>query len=1007
MNSGSYLLKKRKRDYPIKDSQIYDERNKITIFKHLPFLLNEVMEKTEEEKIEEDNYKKLIAFLGKKKVDEVIDKNKFSKWAEINDISNVFLKDKNEYGFLLTYKQNCYETLFIYKTPKILGQIFNEKLIIDLCYTNIQSNNALIREKDLDVETYAILNDSKDFDNIINKNVEFLKARVILYILNNKIKFNLDSLLPDNLFVNYKETSEKEKPISINLGYFYYFDIMPASQKEYYFIKSSNRKDLNNKLIEFILSPEKTTFYMTGVCGIGKSSSLIYFSSLNIFHIFYFNFKSIFKQKEENTKKIIKYEIMRFFSLDYKSDNDIIKSINNLVNNINIENLQDFLNNLVKYFLDFYGQEREKVLILDQYFEKIKGFDLNIFLSEIKENQNFKIIISTSLDNDFTKEGINHSLNYENNTEFKMHFYSNLLSDIRDTCLMLEKEENEQIKKELIKYGNIPKYYYLLKESNNQKLESINTELEKDIKLSISKDISLIIEIICLIKNNYIFNSNNIKDMLNIFFLKNISITKRNIYYIYDSNINAYIFYKDSKYKDKIKVSKLYEKFLIYYINNEKQELTDAINEHFYFDDFPEDILNIDFNPEKKIGNKIYNKFFEHIMKYKNNNMRHMNGIITIYKLDFIFPYIEVIFYKIIYDFINYSINNLSYLISLGSEGGIFEILVTYDILSKQKLLDISITDFIKVKSLVPVNYSLKFFSHRQKAKLFLKGKKNKINYDIEKLIGEKSTNKINLEKKGILIIQENTNGKYYDIGILIPLNDEVEDKEDDENNAKIKFILLLLQISINKPREKWLLYTEHEINFYFVKKKLESIYNIEITSGYFYYILKKENGKIIDTNTYNNNTGKCLLYDIEKGFSNDIKHLLNTNSFITKRFRLFNESTLIKSDKLSNNILTTKINAMLMNTFKTPSEIVFKILKENIRNENEDKSVTKRQFHIIGNDDMLDNIQDMTAFFIFLQKKDNILNIYITGKKKEVITNMNSLSINTCIVSDYEVILI
>ena len=196
-----------------------------------------------------------------------------------------------------------------------------------------------------------------------------------------------------------------------------------------------------------------------------------------------------------------------------------------------------------------------------------------------------------------------------------------------------------------------------------------------------------------------------------------------------------------------------------------------------------------------------------------------MNGIITIYKLDFIFPYIEVIFYKIIYDFINYSINNLSYLISLGSEGGIFEILVTYDILSKQKLLDISITDFIKVKSLVPVNYSLKFFSHRQKAKLFLKGKKNRSDYDIEKLIGEKSTNKINVENKGILILQENTNGKYYDIGILIPLNDEVEDKEDDENNAKIKFILLLLQISINKPREKWLLYTEHEINFYFVKK--------------------------------------------------------------------------------------------------------------------------------------------------------------------------------------------
>ena len=72
----------------------------------------------------------------------------------------------------------------------------------------------------------------------------------------------------------------------------------------------------------------------------------------------------------------------------------------------------------------------------------------------------------------------------------------------------------------------------------------------------------------------------------------------------------------------------------------------------------------------------------------------------------------------------------------------------------------------------------------------------------------------------GILIIQENSNGKYYDIGILIPVNDN-EDNNNNSTNIKRKFKLLLAQISINKPKEKWLLNTEHEINFYFAKKNL------------------------------------------------------------------------------------------------------------------------------------------------------------------------------------------
>lgn len=98
----------------------------------------------------------------------------------------------------------------------------------------------------------------------------------------------------------------------------------------------------------------------------------------------------------------------------------------------------------------------------------------------------------------------------------------------------------------------------------------------------------------------------------------------------------------------------------------------------------------------------------------------------------------------------NFCIKNLSYLITLGSEGGIFEILVIYDILFNQKFFDISVPDFIRVKSIVSQNYSLKFFSHRQKEKLYKKGKINKVDYDIEKLIDEAGDNKINFGNNGI-----------------------------------------------------------------------------------------------------------------------------------------------------------------------------------------------------------------------------------------------------------------
>lgn len=363
------------------------------------------------------------------------------------------------------------------------------------------------------------------------------------------------------------------------------------------------------------------------------------------------------------------------------------------------------------------------------------------------------------------------------------------------------------------------------------------------------------------------------------------------------------------------------------------------------------------------------------------------------FNINFLFSYIEILFYQIIFDYITHSLKNLDNLINLSTEGGIFEILVIYNIISKQKFFEIEIHNFIKIKSFIPPKYSIKFFSYRQKEKLFKKGIDNKQDYILSELIGEKNKQKINLENIAYLVLQKSSNGKYYDIGILIPLEDN-----NNQLNSKKKFKLILLQISINKNKDKWLTNSEHEINLFFVKNNLENIYNIEIASGFFYYVLKKENNIIIDNITYTENKEKCLFYDLKKGFSKNIE-LFNSHSFITNKFLIFNEASLLKNDKNIDSI--EKIERMIKSDFKNINDELFETIKNYLKNENDKNEISKEQFHIIGNEDMGNTFKSLTSFFIFIKKKIKSSILYLNAQKKEI---NEIIKENLCIVSDYEI---
>ena len=983
--STNFLMKKRKRDYSINNIEILNEDNKIKILEKLCMLKEKIFDKELQEK-----HKNLISFLQSKNIGDKLDKTKINVFSDLDNMSEIYILDKNDQGYILSYLDDIKKALLIYIDPKLVGKLFNSNVNVEICYTNNQFLMAIPKKDEFDYEEYAI-NYDKNPKFLIKDNVGCFSE--ILYIVYNKVDFNLDSVNKENVFNKCEFISQKENPKSINLGYFYYFDILPNYQAHYFFIKSPQRIKLKNNLDNFILSSNKNVYYLTGPRGIGKTASLIYFSSLNIFHVFYINFQALFKQKISNSKKILKYEIKRFFSSDYDPENIDIKQIIDWIDNLDVQKLRKFLNNIIQSFLNFYGTKVEKIIIIDQYSEEIVGFDLNIFLKNNNLNKNFKIIISSSLGNDFTQEGIENIIDNSKSGENNMHFYSNFLNNSE---LLLDNEKNEKIKNELEKYGQIPVYYYLLKDENKKKIELTNEDIVNDIKFYINNDLSIIMELLIFIKNNFIFESNNIKKYLCTFYLKYISINQKHIYFELEPKTNKYKYFTDKENKREIKTSKLYDKFLEYYIQNEDEELNYKIQSNYVFDELNAEILEKEFNPKKKLKEKIYKKYYEEICNYNIYKERKKKGYITIYKLNFLFPYMEILFYKIIYDYITHSMKNLDNLINLSSEGGIFEILVIYNIISNQKFFEISVPNFIRVKSLVPPNYSIKFFSYRQKEKLFKKGYKNKNDYILSSLIGEKNPEKINLENVAFLILQQYSNGKYYDIGILIP-----SEQNNNEFKSKKKFKLILLQISIKKDKAKWLTNSEHEINFFFVKNNLENTYNIEIIEGYFFYILKKENNDIIDIKTYNANKEKCIFYDLKKGFTKNIE-LYNSHSFITKKFLIFNSSSLLK--KINNLDSLEKINRMIQNDYTNLSDELFELIKNYIKNENEKIEITKEQFHIIGKEDMTNSVKSLTSFFIFIKKKTNSFIIYLNGENKEVNKIIEG---NICIVSNYETELI
>ena len=156
-----------------------------------------------------------------------------------------------------------------------------------------------------------------------------------------------------NIYPEKEENKDgKIYPDNISKIYFYYFNIKPELQNKYIYIKSNNRISLFKILCSFISDISQKIIIICGAKGIGKTTSLIKFSFINYYNIFYFNLEIFNKYKnDDNQIKELTIQVTKLFGdyidLDEKNiKNEILEYIKSNRN----KNCFEFLYNIINIF---------------------------------------------------------------------------------------------------------------------------------------------------------------------------------------------------------------------------------------------------------------------------------------------------------------------------------------------------------------------------------------------------------------------------------------------------------------------------------------------------------------------------------------------------------------------------------------------------------------------------------------------------------------------------------
>ena len=357
------------------------------------------------------NYHELKNFLGQKRKEtnqqKLIKDDKYFK----QDIENYSInKDENEDIKLKIKDKKKIELITLYNKPLAITEIYDQNTI----------NLSLINDNKTFFKKYSCLNEYdfeiyylNEYSEIICRKkidikdlvrpikIENEMIRPYLVIMKSKIPIIEDSDLElKNIYPEKEENKDgKIYPDNISKIYFYYFNIKPELQNKYIYIKSNNRISLFKILCSFISDISQKIIIICGAKGIGKTTSLIKFSFINYYNIFYFNLEIFNKYKnDDNQIKELTIQVTKLFGdyidLDEKNiKNEILEYIKSNRNKNCFEFLYNIINIFSKFLNDLDIDDNPFCFIIDQYslnLESNAKFDIQkimkLFLNLKKSN---------------------------------------------------------------------------------------------------------------------------------------------------------------------------------------------------------------------------------------------------------------------------------------------------------------------------------------------------------------------------------------------------------------------------------------------------------------------------------------------------------------------------------------------------------------------------------------------------------------------------------------------
>ena len=332
-------------------------------------------------------------------------------------------EDNNFVTVLLALKDESWKKFHFYKTPAtlLLENVLHKIYTTEQCFSVISQFN---------LEQYSIIvNDEEIKNKQINR--ESLKT-----IVTKKLKSKIEK----EEFIQYIVRIKPNLPLAKSIMKldkkklsFYFDDICISSELSKTFVEfilESNRNEFIDKINDFLKS-EKLFYLVLGTDGIGKTMTLLYYTSslLNNYGNLYLNLKLFLKHEKDKTKikEIFFNEIKRIFLTDNNKESFIsytIEEYNNLIDKINDSILESdgikYFWELLFMFIKIYDKSLmgNIFIVLDQYKEnkiddEFRNLNKLCDLINSKElNNHFKLMVIISINNYDTKDIFLENLNF-------------------------------------------------------------------------------------------------------------------------------------------------------------------------------------------------------------------------------------------------------------------------------------------------------------------------------------------------------------------------------------------------------------------------------------------------------------------------------------------------------------------------------------------------------------------------------------------------------------------